>query len=70
MFDHFDSDKSGSLEPKELIEAFVNSDYKIDNKVIYQIIAQLDKDDTGNISFDELYNFVYSKNNKKQTVKE
>ena len=27
MFDIFDTDKSGSLEPKELIEAFANSDY-------------------------------------------
>jgi hypothetical protein len=35
MFDIFDTDKSGSLEPKELIEAFANSDYKIDPKVIY-----------------------------------
>ena len=35
IFDMFDEDKSGSISPKEIIEAFHTSDYNIDDKVIY-----------------------------------
>ncbi len=35
IFDMFDEDGSGSIEPKELMEAFENGNFKIDNRVIY-----------------------------------
>jgi Ca2+-binding EF-hand superfamily protein len=35
IFDLFDEDGSGSIEPKELIEAFEKGNYKIDKRVIY-----------------------------------
>ena len=43
-FDVLDEDTSGSIDPKELKEAFKNLGLLAKDKVIYQILGELDDD--------------------------
>ncbi len=41
-FDIFDSDGSGSIDPQELKQAFIDLGFAGQNKFVYQILAELD----------------------------
>ena len=55
-FNLFDVDGSGRIDPKELKEAMISLGYTNNNAVISDMIADLDKDSTGDIDFDEFLN--------------
>lgn len=55
-FNLFDVDGSGRIDPKELKEAMISLGYTNNNAVISDMIADLDKDGTGDIDFDEFLN--------------
>lgn len=50
-FDIFDGDLSGMIDPQELKEAFINLGFSGQNKFVYQILAELDEDQSGGIGF-------------------
>jgi centrin-1 len=51
-FDLFDTDGGGSIDPKELKAAMTSLGFESKNATIYQMIADLDADGTGQIEFD------------------
>ena len=55
-FNLFDVDGSGRIDPKELKEAMVSLGYTNNNAVISDMIADLDKDGTGDLDFGEFLN--------------
>ena len=55
-FNLFDVDGSGRIDPKELKEAMISLGYTNNNAVMSDMIADLDKDSTGDIDFDEFLN--------------
>lgn len=52
-FNLFDVDGSGTIDPRELREAMKSLGYDAKNQVIADMIADLDRDGTGEIDFDE-----------------
>ena len=52
-FDLFDTDGSGSIDPKELRAAMQSLGFEAKNQTIYQMITDLDKNKSGNIDFEE-----------------
>lgn len=50
-FDIFDSDASGVVDPLELKKAFEQLGFAGGNKFVYQILAELDDDQSGGIDF-------------------
>lgn len=52
-FDIFDSDGNGSINPKELADAYQEMGMATNSKMIYQLLAELDKDNSGVLDFDE-----------------
>jgi calcium-dependent protein kinase len=52
-FDFFDKDKSGKLSPDEVRAALGIGSNKKDNELIKEIIAEVDLNNDGLISFDE-----------------
>ena len=55
-FNLFDVDGSGRIDPKELKEAMISLGYTNNNAVISDMIADLDKDGTGDLDFEEFLN--------------
>merc|ERR1711900_56410 len=60
-FDMFDKDGSGSIEPKELMDAMKKLGFDHDNEIVYQMIGDLDKDRSGEIEFDEFLDMMSAK---------
>lgn len=60
-FDLLDSDKSGSIDPAELKDAFQSLGVDIKDKILYQILAELDDDASGAIEFREFHKLCTSK---------
>ena len=60
-FDIFDGDLSGMIDPSELKEAFINLGFSGQNKFVYQILAELDEDQSGGIDFAEFLRLATSK---------
>merc|ERR1711964_347746 len=60
-FDMFDKDGSGSIEPKELMDAMKKLGFDHDNEIVYQMIGDLDKDHSGEIEFDEFLGMMSAK---------
>lgn len=54
-FDLLDNDKSGSIDPNELKAAFDSLGLDVKDKVLYQILSELDKDNSGLIEFGEFF---------------
>ena len=52
-FDIFDVDGSGTITPKELGDAFAEMGMSSNQKVIYHILSELDRDNSGVIDFGE-----------------
>lgn len=64
-FDIFDTDKSGTVEPTEIQAAFERLNLIGKNRIIYQILAELDEDHSGQIDFNEFFKFVTSRVSEK-----
>ena len=60
-FDIFDNDASGVVDPLELKVAFEKLGFGGSNKFIYQILAELDDDQSGGIEFPEFLRLATAK---------
>lgn len=61
VFDTFDTDKSGSIDARELRKALRALGFKISKESIEEMIADLDVDKSGSIEFDEFLEFVIAR---------
>ena len=52
-FNLFDTDGSGTIDPKELKAAMQSLGFEAKNQTIYQMIGDIDKDGSGEIDFEE-----------------
>ena len=66
-FDIFDGDLSGVVDPQELKRAFEQLGFAGSNKFIYQILAELDDDQSGGIDFAEFLRLATSKGGEKDS---
>ena len=66
-FDIFDGDLSGIVDPQELKNAFVSLGFGGQNKFVYQILAELDDDQSGGIDFAEFLRLATAKTNDKDS---
>lgn len=60
-FDLFDTDGSGTIDPKELRAAMQSLGFEAKNQTIYQMIKDIDKDGNGDIDFDEFLDLMTSR---------
>jgi Ca2+-binding EF-hand superfamily protein len=60
-FDIFDGDLSGVVDPQELKAAFEQLGFGGQNKFVYQILAELDDDQSGGIDFAEFLRLATAK---------
>ena len=60
-FDIFDGDLSGIVDPQELKTAFEALGFEGSNKFVYQILAELDDDQSGGIDFAEFLRLATAK---------
>ena len=60
-FDIFDNDLSGIMDPSELKDAFINLGFTGQCKFVYQILAELDEDQSGGIEFPEFLKLATAK---------
>lgn len=61
VFDVFDTDKSGSIDARELRKAMKALGFKISKESIEEMIADLDVDKSGSIEFDEFLEFIIAR---------
>merc|ERR1712216_436593 len=66
-FNLFDTDGSGTIDPKELKVAMQSLGFESKNPTIYQMIADLDKHGAGHIDFEEFLDAITSKLGDKET---
>ena len=66
-FDLFDTDGSGSIDPKELRAAMQSLGFEAKNQTIYQMITDLDKNKSGNIDFEEFLDMMTARMSDKDT---
>eukprot|EP01067_Filipodium_phascolosomae_P006463 Filipodium_phascolosomae@DN4721_c0_g1_i2.p1 len=66
-FNLFDTDGSGTIDPKELRSAMQSLGFESKNPTIYQMIAELDKDGSGAIDFEEFLDAITSKLGDKES---
>ena len=66
-FDLFDTDGSGSIDPKELRAAMQSLGFEAKNQTIYQMINDLDKNKSGNIDFDEFLDMMTARMSDRDT---
>lgn len=52
-FDLFDEDGSGTINPKELHQAYQEMGMTTSDKMVYMILSELDQDNSGGLDFDE-----------------
>ena len=60
-FDLFDTDGSGTIDPKELRAAMQSLGFETKNQTIYQMIQDIDKDGDGDVNFDEFLDMMTSR---------
>lgn len=60
-FDIFDGDGSGTIDPQQLKESFISLGFAGQNKFVYQILAELDEDQSGGIGFPEFLRLATAK---------
>ena len=60
-FNLFDTDGSGTIDPKELKAAMQTLGFEAKNATIYQMISDIDKDGSGSIDFDEFLDMMTAK---------
>jgi len=56
MFNHYDHDKSGTIDVEEFRDAFVGK--QIASETWDEMIKEVDEDQSGQISFDEFKNMM------------
>jgi len=66
-FDIFDGDLSGIVDPQELKRAFEQLGFGGGNKFVYQILAELDDDQSGGIDFAEFLRLATAKLSDKES---
>lgn len=66
-FDIFDGDLSGVVDPQELKRAFEQLGFQGNNKFVYQILAELDDDQSGGIDFAEFLRLATAKLGEKDS---
>jgi Ca2+-binding EF-hand superfamily protein len=66
-FNLFDTDGSGTIDPRELKAAMQSLGFETKNPTIFQMIADLDSDGGGQIDFDEFLDAITSKLGDKET---
>lgn len=66
-FNLFDTDGSGTIDPKELKAAMQSLGFEAKNQTIYQMIADIDRDGNGAIDFDEFLDMMTAKMSDKDT---
>ena len=66
-FDIFDGDLSGIVDPQELKQAFEQLGFQGNNKFVYQILAELDDDQSGGIDFAEFLRLATAKLGEKDS---
>merc|ERR1712061_455646 len=66
-FDLFDTDGSGSIDPKELRAAMQSLGFEAKNQTIYQMITDLDKNKNNNIDFEEFLDMMTARMSDRDT---
>mmetsp|Transcript_18891 Transcript_18891/g.8809 ORF Transcript_18891/g.8809 Transcript_18891/m.8809 type:complete len:114 (+) Transcript_18891:77-418(+) len=66
-FDLFDTDGSGTIDPKELKAAMQSLGFEAKNQTIYQMVSDLDKDGSGAIDFEEFLDMMTARMSDKDT---
>ena len=66
-FDLFDSDRSGEIDTEELKQALKNLGIDAKNQTLSNMMADLDKDGSGKIDFDEFINMMTAKMSDRDT---
>jgi centrin-1 len=66
-FDLFDTDGGGSIDPKELKEAMNSLGLETRNQTIYQMISDLDADNSGTIDFKEFLDLMTARMSDRDT---
>jgi len=66
-FDLFDTDGSGTIDPRELKTAMQSLGFEAKNQTIYQMVSDLDKDGSGAIDFDEFLDMMTARMSDKDT---
>jgi centrin-1 len=66
-FDLFDTDGGGSIDPKELKEAMNSLGLETKNQTIYQMITDLDSDNSGAIEFKEFLDLMTARMSDRDT---
>ena len=66
-FDLFDSDGSGTIDPKELKSAMQSLGFEAKNQTIYQMVSDLDTDGSGAIDFEEFLDMMTARMSDKDT---
>mmetsp|Transcript_35272 Transcript_35272/g.51830 ORF Transcript_35272/g.51830 Transcript_35272/m.51830 type:complete len:170 (-) Transcript_35272:215-724(-) len=66
-FNLFDTDGSGTIDPKELKSAMQSLGFEAKNATIYQMIGDIDKDGSGSIDFDEFLDMMTAKMSDKDS---
>lgn len=60
-FSLFDTDGSGTVDPKELKAAMQSLGFETKNPTVYQMIAELDRDGGGPVDFEEFLDAITAK---------
>merc|ERR1719436_951275 len=58
VFNLFDTDSSGALDPKEIRTQMAALGFQADNLTIYQLISDLDSDGSQRLEFEELFGMM------------
>lgn len=66
-FDIFDGDGSGVIDPAELKQAFIDLGFTGQNKFVYQILAELDDNNSGGIDFEQFLKLATAKVTEKDS---
>merc|ERR1712159_765397 len=69
-FDLFDDDGSGAISVNELTSAMKSLGFDVKHAVVYNMVANLDSDGSGEIEFDEFLEVMTAKISDKNTKEE
>lgn len=61
VFDLFDTDGTGTLTPMNIRNAMLTLGYNPERKIIYQMVSDVDTDESGGVEFDEFVKLMAGK---------